>query len=133
MAAPRRVLGSMRFFDGKCAAVHVHDKHTIAFAPVVQNHCPNSVRLARTYRSDSMTTARSVRRPTRFLLSPLATGVTAFARFLTQRQDRYVSAGATRKAERFEATATEEFAGSARQRPRQAGAGTKPSRPADGA
>lgn len=80
---PVDALGSVSFFDGECAAVHVRDKHTIAFTPVGLDLLPKLGAACKDVqkRLDDERKKLEVTRP-RFLQSPQATGSTAVGRLL---------------------------------------------------
>jgi hypothetical protein len=80
---PVEALGSVSFFDTQCAAVHVRDKHNIAFTPVGLDLLPKLGTVCKDVqkRLDDERKRLEAIRP-KFLQSPLATGTTAVGKLL---------------------------------------------------
>lgn len=76
-------LGSVSFFDSECAAVHVRDKHTIAFTPLGLDLLPKLGTLCKDVqkRLDDERKKLDAIRP-KFLQVPMAIGATAVGRLL---------------------------------------------------
>ena len=85
---PVEALGSVSFFDSECAAVHVRDKHSIAFTPVGLDLLPKLGATCKDVQKilDGERKKLEGVRP-RFLLSPQATGTTAVGRLLKSLSD----------------------------------------------
>ncbi len=86
---PVEALGSVSFFDTECAAVHVREKHDIAFTPAGLDLLPK-LGLACKQVQKSLDDERKkleANRP-RFLQTPQATGATAVGRLLRSLSDK---------------------------------------------
>jgi AAA domain len=80
---PVDALGSVSFFDTECAAVHVRDKHTIAFTPMGLDLLPKlgtACKYVQNRLDDERKRLESIR--PKFLLSAQATGPTAVGNLL---------------------------------------------------
>ena len=86
---PVDALGSVSFFDTECAAVHVRDKHNIAFTPVGLDLLPKLGTACKDVQKrldDERKKLESIR--PKFLLSAQATGATAVGKLLKSLNDK---------------------------------------------